>query len=65
MEDEKVFTGYCRQLDQTRMVLAEYVTENHTTRLVSTDCSYPNCDFLCECTLAQSFCAGVSSAMER
>ena len=49
MEKESFFTGYCRQLDQSRMVTA--VTEDGA--LTDVDCCYGSCPHESSCTLAQ------------
>jgi len=48
MEQEAFFSGYCRMLDDSRMVCA--VKENDT--LTEVDCSFPNCPYTAECTVA-------------
>lgn len=55
MELEKFFTGYCRQIDQNRIVLAEYTDRNGVLYLEDTDCQYPNCMFADGCPLAHQF----------
>ena len=47
--DEKIFTGYCRCLDQSRMVTVE--TEDGQPPEV--DCAYPNCIHRPQCSIAQ------------
>ena len=49
MEDEKFITGYCRQLDQSRVVTA--VTEDGA--LTEVDCCYPACVHAPACPIAQ------------
>ena len=49
MEDEKFITGYCRQLDQSRVVTA--VTEDG--QLTEVDCCYPDCVHAPACPIAQ------------
>ena len=49
MEEELFFTGYCRQLDQSRMVTIE--VENG--RLTECDCCYGGCVYEPNCTVAQ------------
>lgn len=49
MEQERFISGYCRTLDNSRMVCA--VTENGT--LIEADCSYESCPFTQECTVAK------------
>lgn len=50
MEKEAFFSGYCRQLDRSRIVSA--VTENEM--LTEVDCCYVNCLYADACTIAQS-----------
>ena len=50
MEQEYFFSGYCRCLDNSRMV--EVITENGS--LTEVDCSYENCPHTQNCTIAQS-----------
>lgn len=47
METEFVVTGYCRQLDQQRMVLCE--AEGGAW---AADCAYPACPYAAECPVA-------------
>ena len=49
MERESFFSGYCRQIDGSRMVAAE--AEGDT--LLEADCCYPDCPYVNECTIAQ------------
>ena len=49
MEEELFFTGYCRQLDQSRMVTIEI--EN--SQLTECDCCYGGCVYEPNCTVAQ------------
>lgn len=55
MEDERIVSGYCRQIDQCRMVLCEYAQKNGKWRLCATDCRFPECVFSDSCPLAQEF----------
>ena len=49
MEDkEYCFTGYCRQIDQSRMVVVE-VFDGET----EVDCCYFTCQYAPNCTIAQ------------
>lgn len=50
MEQEAFFSGYCRQLDESRMV--SVVSENGI--LTEVDCCYVNCPYTDVCTIAQS-----------
>ena len=47
--EEHYLTGYCRCLDSARVV--EVVVENGT--LDDCDCSYGDCKFQTQCTIAQ------------
>lgn len=47
--EEKILTGYCRALDQSRMVVAE-LEEGNVTEV---DCDYPNCPHLQSCPVAK------------
>lgn len=49
METEKFFSGYCRQLDNARMV--EVVLEDG--QLTEVDCCYGNCPYESNCPIAQ------------
>ena len=50
MEKETFISGYCRCLDNSRMV--ELVTENGD--LLEVDCSFENCPHTGNCTIAQA-----------
>ena len=50
MEKESFLSGYCRQLDNSRMV--EVITEDH--QLLEVDCCYETCVHAPNCTIAQS-----------
>ena len=52
MEAEQFFTGYCRQLDASRMV--EAIFENGQPTEV--DCCYGTCPYESQCTIAQAIC---------
>ena len=52
MEKETFLSGYCRSIDQSRMV--EVVTEDGA--LVEVDCCYENCIHTPNCTIAQAIC---------
>ena len=49
MERERFFSGYCRQIDGSRMVAA--VAQDHI--LDEVDCCYPNCPYAPNCTIAE------------
>ena len=50
LEIEKFISGYCRNIDESRMVCV--VTEDG--KLTEVDCSYACCPFTADCTVAQS-----------
>lgn len=50
MEQEVFFSGYCRILDDSRMVCV--IKENGT--LTEVDCCYLSCPHTAECTVAAS-----------
>lgn len=47
MEKEFFVSGYCRVLDQSRMVAVEIVGNQ-----VDADCSYPDCPYAPNCQIA-------------
>ena len=49
METEKFVSGYCRQIDGSRMV--EVVLED--SRLTEADCCYGGCVYQSNCTIAK------------
>ena len=49
MEQEKFFSGYCRQMDASRMV--EVILENG--EIVEIDCCYGNCVHQGNCLIAR------------
>ena len=49
MEIEHIINGYCRTLDQSRMIIA--VTENGA--LTESDCDYPHCPHIQSCQIAK------------
>ena len=53
MEEEKILTGYCRQLDQSRMVTIEV----EGGKLTECDCCYGRCVYQPNCTVAQQIAA--------
>ena len=53
MEQEHYFTGYCRTLDQSRMV--EVTTEGN--QLTDVDCCYESCIHRPNCTIAAEIAA--------
>lgn len=49
MEREAFFSGYCRQIDNSRMV----AVEAEGKMLLEADCCYPDCPHARDCTIAQ------------
>ena len=49
METEKIFSGYCRQLDSSRIV--EVILEDG--EITEIDCCYGNCLHQASCPIAQ------------
>ncbi len=49
MEREAFFSGYCRCIDESRMV----AVEAEDAELLSADCNYENCPYTDRCTIAQ------------
>ena len=49
MEQEKIFSGYCRQLDASRIV--EVILEDG--EITEVDCCYGNCIHEGNCTIAK------------
>ena len=50
MERETVISGYCRQLDASRMVMAAA----QDGQLTEVDCAYPDCPHTPSCPIAQA-----------
>ena len=55
---ESYLSGYCRTIDESRMVCA--VKEDG--KLLEADCSYVCCPFTKECTVAQKISAFITEA---
>ena len=49
MEEERFFTGYCKAMDQSRMVAALY----QDGTLTEADCAYPTCPHATGCKIAR------------
>ena len=49
MGEETILTGYCRALDQSRMVEAEF-----TAGAWQADCAWPDCPHAAACGIAQA-----------
>lgn len=50
MEQENILTGYCRALDQSRMVTAELLDG----KLTDVDCAYPHCPYAPNCPIGEA-----------
>ncbi len=48
MEKELFLSGYCRALDQSRLVEVEIDDSK-----VESDCAYPDCPYVSSCQIAQ------------
>ena len=48
MEEEQFFSGYCRAIDQSRMVTVELDGGKWYA-----DCNYPDCPYAGACVIAQ------------
>lgn len=60
MEKEYFFSGYCRTIDESRMVAA--VTEGG--KLTEVDCCYSSCIHAPNCTIAMEICQISESAKD-
>lgn len=60
MEEERFFTGYCRQIDGSRTVTL--VTENGT--LTEVDCCYGKCIYESSCTVARAMADALGETAE-
>ena len=49
MEKESFFSGYCRTIDNSRMV----AVETEEAKLIEVDCSFESCPFTGECVIAK------------
>ena len=49
MEEEHFVSGYCRTVDNSRMVA--FVTEDG--KLTDVDCCYESCPYTADCTIAK------------
>ena len=56
MEEERIISGYCRQLDQSRMVTIEL----EQGRLTDCDCCYGSCIYEPNCTVAKQIAEALS-----
>ena len=48
MEEERTVSGYCRALDQSRIVFAEFYEGKWEA-----DCAFPDCPYAPGCPIAQ------------
>lgn len=48
MEEEIIVTGYCRALDQSRMVTLEFYDGSWEA-----DCAWPDCPYAPQCKIAE------------
>ena len=48
MDEEIILSGYCRAIDQSRMVTAEIYDGEKTA-----DCAYPDCPYAPTCKIGQ------------
>ena len=56
MEEERIISGYCRQLDQSRMVTIEL----EQGKLTDCDCCYGSCIYEPSCTVAKQIAEALS-----
>ena len=49
MEEERFLSGYCKALDQSRMVACLY----EQGKLTEADCAYPHCPHTPSCPIAK------------
>ena len=49
MEEEYIFTGYCRTIDASRMV----TVETDGKKITDVGCCYDNCPYTQNCTIAK------------
>lgn len=57
MGEEKIFSGYCRVMDQSRMVAVEY----QGTELLDCDCNYGSCLYQDACPIGK----GITELLEQ
>lgn len=53
MSEEKFISGYCRVLDQSRMVAVEY----EGAELLDVDCCYGSCGHQADCEIGKAITA--------
>ena len=56
MEEERIISGYCRQLAQSRMVTIEL----EQGKLTDCDCCYGSCIYEPNCTVAKQIAEALS-----
>ena len=56
MEEERIISGYCRPLDQSRMVTIEL----EQGKLTDCDCCYGSCIYEPNCTVAKQITEALS-----
>ena len=52
MEEERICSGWCRQMDAVRRVMFEYAADGDHQRISDADCAFPDCPFAPECPVA-------------
>lgn len=57
MTEERFLTGFCRQIDGTRMVALEY--EEETKEIEAVDCSYETCVHKAACEIGKAITAAL------
>lgn len=61
MAEEKFLTGFCRQLDATRMVALEYEDGQEGRELLEIDCSFETCVHRSACEVGKAIEALLSA----
>lgn len=52
--EEQYLSGYCRQTDAPRTVIAEFTLQGGNLSFDCADCHYPKCQFADNCEIAIS-----------
>ncbi len=52
MDEERLFSGWCRQTDRARRVLFTYEPAGGRRRIADADCGFFRCPFAAECPIA-------------
>ncbi len=60
VEEERIVSGYCRQLDAPRRVCFEYGPAADGWRIAAADCAYAACPYAAGCPVAEQARAGES-----